>query len=50
MEAKILQTVLTAALMFAAYDKIANFIFKLLLNRQKSFIKAEVVLNYFHAY
>ncbi|GFR87862.1 peroxisomal membrane protein PMP34-like [Elysia marginata] len=28
MEAKLLQTVLTAALMFAIYEKIANFIFK----------------------
>jgi adenine nucleotide transporter 17 len=35
MEAKLLQTVLTAALMFAAYEKIATFVFKLLLNRQK---------------
>jgi hypothetical protein len=32
MEAKLLQTVLTAALMFAAYEKIANFVFRLLLN------------------
>jgi adenine nucleotide transporter 17 len=35
MEAKLLQTVLTAALMFAAYEKIVNFVFRLLLNRQK---------------
>jgi adenine nucleotide transporter 17 len=35
MEAKLLQTVLTAALMFAAYEKIASFVFKLLLNHQK---------------
>ncbi|PSN39434.1 Peroxisomal membrane protein PMP34 [Blattella germanica] len=31
MEAKLLQTILTAALMFAAYEKIASFVFKLLL-------------------
>jgi adenine nucleotide transporter 17 len=35
MEAKLLQTILTAALMFAAYEKIANFVFRILLNRQK---------------
>jgi adenine nucleotide transporter 17 len=35
MEAKLLQTILTAALMFAAYEKIANFVFKLLLNHPK---------------
>jgi hypothetical protein len=35
MEAKLLQTILTAALMFAAYEKIASFVFKLLLNHQK---------------
>ncbi|KDR11884.1 peroxisomal membrane protein PMP34 isoform X1 [Zootermopsis nevadensis] len=35
MEAKLLQTILTAALMFAAYEKIANFVFKVLLNHQK---------------
>lgn len=34
MEAKLLQTVLTAALMFAAYEKIADFVLKLLLNHQ----------------
>ncbi|XP_046432607.1 peroxisomal membrane protein PMP34 isoform X1 [Neodiprion fabricii] len=34
MEAKILQTVLTAALMFSAYEKIAAFVFKLLLRKQ----------------
>ncbi|XP_063235364.1 peroxisomal membrane protein PMP34 isoform X2 [Bacillus rossius redtenbacheri] len=32
MEAKIIQTILTAALMFATYEKIANFVFRLLLN------------------
>jgi len=31
MEAKVLQTVLTAALMFAVYEKIAHFVFKVLL-------------------
>ncbi|XP_069702021.1 peroxisomal membrane protein PMP34 isoform X2 [Periplaneta americana] len=35
MEAKLLQTILTAALMFAAYEKIANFVFKLLLHHQE---------------
>jgi adenine nucleotide transporter 17 len=35
MEAKLLQTILTAALMFAAYEKIANFVFRLLLNQRK---------------
>jgi len=30
LEAKLLQTVLTAALMFVAYEKIAAFIFRLL--------------------
>jgi hypothetical protein len=35
MEAKLLQTILTAALMFAAYEKIANVVSKLLLNHQK---------------
>jgi hypothetical protein len=35
MEAKLLQTILTAALMFAAYEKIANFVFRLLLDQRK---------------
>ncbi|XP_067003988.2 peroxisomal membrane protein PMP34 [Anabrus simplex] len=39
MEAKILQTILTAALMFAAYEKIASFVFKLLLSHQKMAVK-----------
>lgn len=30
LEAKLLQTVLTAALMFVAYEKIAAFIFRIL--------------------
>ena len=34
MESKLLQTILTAALMFAAYEKIANFVFKLLLHHE----------------
>lgn len=34
MEAKLLQTILTAALMFAAYEKIASFVFKLLLHHE----------------
>ncbi|KAJ9589827.1 hypothetical protein L9F63_027914 [Diploptera punctata] len=34
MESKLLQTILTAALMFAAYEKISNFVFKLLLNHE----------------
>lgn len=33
MEAKVLQTALTAALMFLAYEKIARFIFRILLHR-----------------
>ncbi|XP_025163208.1 peroxisomal membrane protein PMP34 [Harpegnathos saltator] len=33
MEAKLLQTVLTAALMFLAYEKIARFVFRILLHR-----------------
>ncbi|XP_034940641.1 peroxisomal membrane protein PMP34 [Chelonus insularis] len=33
MEAKLLQTVLTAALMFVAYEKISKFVFKILLHR-----------------
>ncbi|CAK9829328.1 Peroxisomal membrane protein PMP34 [Anthophora retusa] len=33
MEAKLLQTVLTAALMFLAYEKIVSFIFRILLHR-----------------
>lgn len=35
MEAKLLQTILTAALMFAAYEKIANFVFRILLDQRK---------------
>lgn len=31
MEAKLWQTVLTAALMFLAYEKISSFVFRLLL-------------------
>lgn len=31
MEAKVLQTVLTAALMFAVYEKIAHFVFKIMM-------------------
>nr|CAD7451263.1 unnamed protein product [Timema bartmani] len=34
MEAKIIQTILTAALMFTAYEKIATFVFKLLRSHQ----------------
>lgn len=33
MEAKILQTILTAALMFATYEKIASFVFRLMRSR-----------------
>jgi len=33
MEAKLLQTVLTAALMFLVYEKIARFVFRLLLHK-----------------
>ncbi|XP_011698556.1 PREDICTED: peroxisomal membrane protein PMP34 [Wasmannia auropunctata] len=33
MEAKLLQTVLTAALMFLAYEKIARFVFRILLHK-----------------
>lgn len=33
MEAKLLQTVLTAALMFLAYEKISRFVFRILLHR-----------------
>ncbi|KOC60633.1 Peroxisomal membrane protein PMP34 [Habropoda laboriosa] len=33
MEAKLLQTVLTAALMFLAYEKIVRFVFRILLHR-----------------
>jgi solute carrier family 25 (peroxisomal adenine nucleotide transporter), member 17 len=33
MEAKLLQTVLTAALMFLAYEKIARFVFRMLLHK-----------------
>lgn len=36
MEAKILQTVMTAALMFAVYEKIAQFVFKVMLKSKKS--------------
>ncbi|GLH07494.1 hypothetical protein R5R35_006480 [Gryllus longicercus] len=39
MEAKILQTVFTAALMFAAYEKIAGFIMSVLLVHHKGAIK-----------
>jgi hypothetical protein len=39
MEAKLLQTILTAELMFAAYEKIANFVFRLLLNQRKVSLK-----------
>ncbi|RZF39653.1 hypothetical protein LSTR_LSTR001174 [Laodelphax striatellus] len=35
MEAKILQTVMTAALMFSAYEKITGFVFKILLSNSK---------------
>lgn len=35
LEAKLLQTVLTAALMFLAYEKIARFVFVLLLRRSR---------------
>ncbi|XP_037083040.1 peroxisomal membrane protein PMP34-like [Pollicipes pollicipes] len=34
LEAKMLQTVLTAALMFVLYEKIARFVFFLLLGRR----------------
>nr|CAD7404893.1 unnamed protein product [Timema poppensis] len=34
MEAKIIQTILTAALMFTAYEKIATFVLKLLMSHQ----------------
>lgn len=34
LETKILQTVLTAAVMFTSYEKIAQFVFKLLLNNK----------------
>lgn len=33
LEAKLLQTVLTAALMFLAYEKISRFVFRILLHR-----------------
>lgn len=33
MEAKLLQTILTAALMFLAYEKISRFVFRILLHR-----------------
>ncbi|XP_018357903.1 PREDICTED: peroxisomal membrane protein PMP34 [Trachymyrmex cornetzi] len=33
MEAKLLQTILTAALMFLAYEKIARFVFRILLHK-----------------
>ncbi|XP_047112642.1 peroxisomal membrane protein PMP34-like [Schistocerca piceifrons] len=39
MESKLLQTVLTAALMFATYEKIAAFVFKLMLSHQQTVIK-----------
>ncbi|XP_046659272.1 peroxisomal membrane protein PMP34 [Homalodisca vitripennis] len=35
MEAKVLQTVLTAALMFAVYEKIAHFVFKVMLSQPR---------------
>jgi len=35
LEAKLLQTVLTAALMFVLYEKIARFVFLILLGRRK---------------
>lgn len=35
MEAKILQTVMTAALMFAVYEKITQFVFKVMLKNKK---------------
>lgn len=37
LEAKLLQTVLTAALMFMTYEKIVNFVFRLLLKRWKKY-------------
>lgn len=36
MEAKVLQTILTAALMFAVYEKIAHFVFKVMLSQKSS--------------
>ena len=35
LEAKMLQTVLTAALMFVLYEKISQFVFLLLLGRRR---------------
>ena len=39
MEAKILQTVLTAALMFVCYEKIAAVVFAVMLGKKKSALK-----------
>lgn len=39
LEAKLLQTVLTAALMFATYEKITRFVFSLLQSHNKILIK-----------
>lgn len=36
LEAKMLQTVITAALMFVLYEKIAHFVFLILLGRRRS--------------
>lgn len=36
LEAKLLQTILTSALMFLTYEKIANFVFNLLLTKKQS--------------
>uniref|UniRef100_A0A1B6BWN5 Peroxisomal membrane protein PMP34 n=1 Tax=Clastoptera arizonana TaxID=38151 RepID=A0A1B6BWN5_9HEMI len=38
MEAKLLQTVLTSALMFAVYEKIARFVFNILLSKNRKTI------------
>lgn len=36
MEAKVIQTVLTAALMFTVYEKIANFVLKIMLTQPRA--------------
>lgn len=36
MEAKVIQTVLAAALMFTVYEKIANFVFKIMLTQSRA--------------
>lgn len=37
MEAKILQTVVTAALMFAVYEKIAQLVFKVMIKSKNNY-------------